>query len=57
MLLIVSGVLALAGLAGVVTGDMRLRNIGIIGYAGVFPVAAALIAVLFRRGALPARAA
>ena len=57
MLLIVSGLLALAGLAGVVTGDMRLRNIGIIGYAGVFPVAAALIAVLFQRGALPARAA
>jgi hypothetical protein len=28
---------------------MRLRNIGIAGYAGVFPVAALLIAILFYR--------
>ncbi len=44
-----SGVLALAGLAGVVTGDMQLRNIGIVGYVGVFLVAAVLLGVLFRR--------
>jgi hypothetical protein len=31
-----SGVLALAGLGGVVTGDMQLRNIGIVGYLGGF---------------------
>ena len=47
--MITSGLLALAGLSGVVTGDMRLRDIGILGYAGVFPVAAALLAVFFRR--------
>ena len=28
-------------------GDMQLRNIGIVGYAGVFLVVAALLAVLF----------
>ena len=48
-LLIASGVLSLAGLSGVLAGDMRLRNIGIVGYAGVFPVAALLLALLFRR--------
>jgi hypothetical protein len=42
-------VLALAGLSGVVVGDMQVRNIGIVGYAGVFPVAALLLAVLFSR--------
>ena len=30
--MVASGVLALAGLSGVVAGDMALRNIGIIGY-------------------------
>ena len=30
---------------------MRLRGIGIVGYAAVFPVAAALLAVLFHRTA------
>ena len=48
-LLIVSGILALAGLSGVVEGDMQLRNVGIIGYAGVFPIAALLLAILFLR--------
>jgi hypothetical protein len=49
LLLVASGVLALAGLSGVIVGDMQLRNIGIVGYAGIFPVAAVLMAVLFRR--------
>jgi hypothetical protein len=49
VLLSASGVLALAGLAGVFLGDMRIRNIGIVGYAVLFPVAAALIGVTFRR--------
>ena len=40
---------ALAGLSGVAAGDMRLRNIGIVGYVGVFPIAAGLMALLFRR--------
>ena len=47
-LMVASGVLALAGLSGVATGDMRLRNIGIVGYVGVFLVIAVLLAVLFR---------
>ncbi len=48
-LLSVSGILAIAGLSGVVSGNMQLRSIGIIGYVGVFPLAAALLAVLFIR--------
>lgn len=48
-LLILSGALAFAGLSGVVSGNMQLRNIGIIGYVGIFPIAAALLAVLFMR--------
>jgi len=52
VLLILSGGLALAGLGGVVNGDMGLRNIGILGYAGVFPIAAALLVRWFRRGAV-----
>jgi hypothetical protein len=49
LLMIGSGVLALAGLSGVVSGDMRVRNIGIVGYLGVFLVVAVLLAVLFYR--------
>src|SRR5215207_3596694 len=49
MLMIASAVLALAGLSGVVVSDMQLRNIGIVGYVGVFLVVAALLAVLFYR--------
>jgi hypothetical protein len=45
VLMIASGVLALAGLSGVVVGEMQLRNIGIVGYVGVFLVVAALLAV------------
>ena len=47
VLMIASGVLSLAGLSGVVAGDMQLRNIGIVGYVGVFLVVAALLGVLF----------
>jgi hypothetical protein len=49
VLLVASGGLSLAGLSGVIFGEMQLRNIGILGYAGVFPVAALLLASLFRR--------
>ena len=48
-LLIGSGALALAGLAGIATGDMGLRIIGVVGYVGVFPVATVLMAILFHR--------
>lgn len=44
-----SGALAFLGLAGVAFGDMQLRNIGILGYVGVFPIAALLLAILFIR--------
>ena len=49
VLMVASGVLALAGLSGVVVGDMQLRNIGIVGYVGVFLLVTALLAVLFYR--------
>jgi len=49
VLMIASGVLSLAGLSGVVACDMQLRNIGIVGYVGVFLVVAALLAILFYR--------
>jgi len=48
-LMIASGVLSLAGLSGVVVGDMRLRMIGVVGYAGAFPIAALLLAIFFYR--------
>jgi hypothetical protein len=44
-----SGVLALLGLMGVAFDDIRLRSIGIAGYAGVFPIVAALLGILFYR--------
>lgn len=49
LLMIISGLLALAGLSGVFLDDARARNIGIAGYAVVFPVAALLLAILFHR--------
>ena len=49
VVMIASGVLALAGLSGVVVGDMQVRNIGIVGYVGVFLIVAALLDVLFYR--------
>jgi hypothetical protein len=54
--LLLSGVLALAGTAGPLVGDMRLQRIGIAGYAGVLPVAFFLLARLFwaeRRQSVP----
>jgi apolipoprotein N-acyltransferase len=42
-------VLALAGLAGVVLGDMQVRLIGVAGYAVVFPISAALLALRLHR--------
>ena len=49
---VASGVLALAGLSGVIVGDRQLRHIGIVGYAGVFPVTALLLAILLHRSTL-----
>lgn len=50
-LLYASAALALIGLAGVPLGNMNVRNIGIVGYAVLFPIASFLLAVVFRRGA------
>jgi hypothetical protein len=47
VLMIVSGLLSLAGLSGVVANDMRLRNIGIVGYVAGFFVISVLLTVLF----------
>jgi len=49
--MLLSGMLALAGLSGVILGDMALRNIGIAGYVGLFLVVALLLGVLFHRSA------
>ena len=48
-MMITSGTLALAGLIGVALGDMQLRNIGIVGYVGVFLIVAVLLVALFYR--------
>jgi hypothetical protein len=49
ILLIVSGVLSLAGLIGVPLANMQIRNIGVIGYAVVAPVAFLLAGIVFGR--------
>lgn len=49
-LLFASAALALASLAGVPTGDMRLRNVGILGYALLLPIAAVVLARGQERG-------
>jgi hypothetical protein len=48
-LLVTSGLLAFAGLSGVMTGNMQWRNIGIVGYVPVFSAAAVLLWAYFRR--------
>ena len=49
LLLLVSGLLSLAGLIGVPLADMQVRNIGVVGYAVVAPVAFLLIGIVFGR--------
>ena len=49
VLLLVSAGLSLAGLLGVPLADMHVRNIGIVGYAVVSPIAFLLIALVFGR--------
>ena len=48
-LMVLSGVLCLAGLAGVALADMNVRNIGIVGYVGVSLAIFPLLGLLFRR--------
>lgn len=47
-LLFASAALAFAGLAGVPLANMNVRNIGIIGYVLVYPIAALLLSIVFR---------
>ncbi|CAL4868544.1 hypothetical protein MMA231_02826 [Asticcacaulis sp. MM231] len=47
-LFILSGALALAGLSGIALNDMSFRNIGILGYAVIFPIAAGLLGREFK---------
>lgn len=49
ILMFVSGLLSLAGLLGVLLADMQVRNIGIVGYAVVAPVAFLLVGIRFGR--------
>jgi hypothetical protein len=49
--MLASGTLAFLGLAGVAAGDMRIRNVGILGYVIGFLVVVILIAVVFVRTA------
>jgi hypothetical protein len=53
LIMAVSGLLSLGGLSALVLQDMRLRNIGVVGYAGLFPIAALLLAILFARTPAP----
>ncbi|KUG20988.1 MAG: hypothetical protein KO206_03730 [Methanomicrobiaceae archaeon] len=49
VLMILSGVLSLAGLIGVPLANMNIRNIGIIGYAGISIVVFLLLGIVFGR--------
>jgi len=48
--LFVSAVISFSGLIGVALADMAVRNIGIIGYAVLFPIAAGAFAKLMAAG-------
>lgn len=49
MLMLICGLLSLAGLLGVPTGNMQIRNIGIIGYGLIAPVVFLWIGIILRR--------
>ncbi len=50
-ILFASAALALVGLAGAPLANMQVRNIGIIGYAFLFPIAAGVLAYVFLKTA------
>ena len=54
-LLLLSGVLAFLGLWGAAIGDMAVRNIGIVGYVGVFTLGMCPLALRMWRRARPSR--
>ena len=49
LLLVLASALCFAGLVGVPLANMQIRMIGVIGYAGVSPIAFLLLAVYFGR--------
>ncbi|HII02156.1 TPA: hypothetical protein HA351_11095 [Methanosarcinaceae archaeon] len=49
ILMVASGLLSLAGLIGVPLANMNVRNIGILGYAGVSPFVFLLMGIVFGR--------
>ena len=51
LLFLVGGSLSLVGVAGVLLGEMQIRSVGIIGYAVVYPIGVALLAMMFIRAA------
>jgi cytochrome c oxidase subunit IV len=54
LLMLISGMLSLAGLIGVPLADMQYRNIGIIGYGVLAPVAFLIMGIVFGRAQPPA---
>ncbi len=54
LLLLASAVISLMGLIGVAVANMQVRNIGIFGYAVLFPIAAGAFAKLMATGRNPA---
>jgi hypothetical protein len=52
VLLMITGILCIAGMIGPLLGDLRLRTIGIAGYAIVFPIACIFIARVFKNAPL-----
>ena len=55
-LLFASAVLAFIGLAGIPLANMKVRNLGILGYAVLYPIAAVLLTVVLRREVRPGSA-
>ncbi len=53
ILMIISGVLSLAGLIGVPLADMQIRLIGVVGYAGIAPIAFLVLGFVFKRTQVP----
>jgi hypothetical protein len=48
-LMVICSLLSLAGLIGVPLGDMQIRMIGVVGYAGVTPILFLFLGIVFKR--------
>ena len=51
--MVVGGVLSLAGLIGVPLANMQIRMIGVVGYAGIAPIAFLVLGFVFRQAQIP----